>query len=110
MNAIATAIVPICLLLVLGYIARRTQFLPDSFWQPAEKATYYVLFPLLLINELAHAEFVRVHKSFVINLEHIKEYVRGEGGTVILSNGHQVEVSRRKKEVFMNRMKEFYKY
>ena len=49
MNAIATAIVPICLLLILGYIARRTQFLPDSFWQPAEKATYYVLFPLLLI-------------------------------------------------------------
>lgn len=54
--------------------------------------------------------FVRVHKSFVINLEHVKEYVRGEGGTVILSNNHEVEVSRRKKEVFINRMKEFYKY
>ena len=59
---------------------------------------------------LEDSGFVRVHKSFVINHEHIKEYVRGEGGTVILSNGHEVEVSRRKKEVFINRMKEFYKY
>lgn len=54
--------------------------------------------------------FVRIHKSFVVNLEHVKEYIRGEGGTVILSNGHEIEVSRRKKEIFMQRMKEFYKY
>jgi two-component system LytT family response regulator len=54
--------------------------------------------------------FVRIHKSFVVNLEHVKEYIRGEGGTVILSNGHDIEVSRRKKEIFMQRMKEFYKY
>ena len=66
MNAIATAIVPICLLLVLGYIARRTQFLPDSFWQPAERATYYVLFPLLLINELAYAQFILADASIII--------------------------------------------
>ncbi len=59
---------------------------------------------------LEDSGFVRIHKSFVINLEHVKEYVRGEGGTVILSNGHEAEVSRRKKEVFINKMKEFYKY
>ncbi len=54
--------------------------------------------------------FARIHKSFVINLEHVKEYIRGEGGTVILSNGHEVEVSRRKKESFLAKMREFYKY
>jgi two-component system, LytTR family, response regulator len=54
--------------------------------------------------------FVRIHKSFVINLEHVKEYVRGEGGIVVLSNGMDLEVSRRKKELFLGRMKEFYKY
>lgn len=59
---------------------------------------------------LEDSGFVRVHKSFVVNLEHIKEYIRGEGGTVIMSNGHDVEVSRRKKEFFMERMKEFYKF
>lgn len=54
--------------------------------------------------------FVRIHKSFVINLEHVKEYMKGEGGTVILSDGMDLEVSRRKKEVFIMRMKEFYKF
>jgi two-component system LytT family response regulator len=40
----------------------------------------------------------------------VKEYLKGEGGSVILSNGKEVEVARRKKDVFLNRMKEFYKF
>ncbi|MCF3110836.1 LytTR family DNA-binding domain-containing protein [Niabella sp. CC-SYL272] len=59
---------------------------------------------------LEDSSFVRVHKSFLVNLEHIKEYIRGEGGSVLMSNGHEVEVSRRKKEVFIKRMREYYKY
>lgn len=59
---------------------------------------------------LADAGFVRIHKSFLINLLHVKEYLRGEGGAVILSSGEEVEVSRRKKDGFLNRMKEYYKY
>jgi two-component system LytT family response regulator len=54
--------------------------------------------------------FVRIHKSCIINLRHVKEYLRGDGGTVILSNGHEVEVARRKKDVFLTRMKEYYKF
>ncbi len=59
---------------------------------------------------LADCNFIRIHKSFMVNLEHIKEYIRGEGGSVILSNGHEIEVSRRKKDLLMTRMKEFYKF
>jgi two-component system LytT family response regulator len=59
---------------------------------------------------LEDSNFVRIHKSILVNMEHVKEYVRGEGGTVITSSGKRLEVSRRKKEVFMNRMKEFYKF
>ena len=59
---------------------------------------------------LADCNFIRIHKSCVVNLEHVKEYIRGEGGTVVLSNGQRLEVSRRKKEAFIDRMKEFYKY
>jgi len=59
---------------------------------------------------LADAGFVRIHKSYLVNLRHVKEYVRGEGGSVILSNSKEVEVSRRKKDSFINRMKEYYKY
>jgi two-component system LytT family response regulator len=59
---------------------------------------------------LTDTSFIRLHKSFLVNLEHIKEYVRGEGGSVILSNGDEVEVSRRKKDLLMTRMKEYYKF
>ncbi len=59
---------------------------------------------------LSDCNFVRVHKSFLVNLEHIKEYLRGEGGSIILSNGNEVEVSRRKKDLLMNKMKTFYKF
>ena len=54
--------------------------------------------------------FARVHKSFLVNLEHVKEYIRGEGGSVLLSNGQEVEVSRRKKDFLITKMKEFYKF
>jgi two-component system LytT family response regulator len=59
---------------------------------------------------LSDTIFLRVHKSFLINLMHVKEYTRGEGGTVIMSNGMEIEVSRRRKEQFLGKVKEFFKY
>jgi two-component system LytT family response regulator len=59
---------------------------------------------------LEDSNFVRVHKSYVVNLDHVKEYLRGEGGSVILTGGQEVEVSRRKKELLMRRMKEHFKF
>jgi two-component system LytT family response regulator len=59
---------------------------------------------------LADAGFVRIHKSCIVNLLHVKEYLKGDGGTVKLSNGHEVEVARRKKDIFISKMKQFYKY
>lgn len=59
---------------------------------------------------LDDAGFIRLHKSYLVNLLHVKEYIRGEGGIVILSNKKEIQVSRRKKDLFMNRMKSFYKY
>ncbi|MEZ4808498.1 MAG: LytTR family DNA-binding domain-containing protein [Flavobacteriales bacterium] len=46
--------------------------------------------------------FVRVHHSFLINVKHIKKYIRGEGGEVIMSDGTNVAVSRRKKQELMD--------
>ncbi|SRR5258706_2841023 len=59
---------------------------------------------------LEDCNFLRVHKSYVINLDHVKNYIRGEGGTVVLSGGKEVEVSRRKKEWLMQRMKEYFRF
>jgi two-component system LytT family response regulator len=59
---------------------------------------------------LADTIFLRIHKSFLINLLHVKEYVRGEGGTVVMSNGMEIEISRRKKDLFLTKVKEYFKY
>lgn len=59
---------------------------------------------------LADSGFVRVHNSYIVNLLHIKRYIKGEGGTLILSNDRQIAVSRRRKEHIINSMKEIYKF
>lgn len=59
---------------------------------------------------LEDANFFRIHKSSLINMKHIKEYQKGEGGVVIMSDDKALDVSRRKKEHFMARMKEVFKY
>ncbi len=59
---------------------------------------------------LEDAGFVRIHKSILVNLLHVKEYLRGEGGSVILSDGKEVEVARRKKDLLISKMKEYYKF
>lgn len=42
-------------------------------------------------------EFFRVHNSYLINLNHVKEYLKGLGGELIMSNGSTVTISRNKK-------------
>lgn len=49
--------------------------------------------------------FFRVHKSYVINLTKIVKYIRGEGGTVVMEDGTEIDVSRRRKEEFLGRLK-----
>jgi two-component system, LytTR family, response regulator len=48
--------------------------------------------------------FLRVHSSTLINLRHVEKYIRGDGGFVIMKDGSQVEVSRRKKHELVERL------
>ncbi len=45
--------------------------------------------------------FFRVHNSHMINLSYMVEYVKGEGGTIRMADGAEVDVSRRRKEAFL---------
>ena len=51
--------------------------------------------------------FFRIHKSYLINLKHLRKYLRGEGGQVVMSNGATLDVSRRKKEELMELVSQF---
>ncbi|MBM3434670.1 MAG: response regulator transcription factor [Bacteroidetes bacterium] len=45
--------------------------------------------------------FFRIHKSHLINLGFLARYKKGEGGFVIMEDGAELEVSRRRKEEFL---------
>lgn len=49
------ALIPIFLLIVVGFAMKRRGFVPDAFWAPAEKTTYYITFPALLVASTARA-------------------------------------------------------
>ncbi|MBK8555257.1 MAG: response regulator transcription factor [Lewinellaceae bacterium] len=48
-------------------------------------------------DSLTRFNFVRVHKKHIVNMNYMKTYVKGEGGYLVLENGENIEVSRRKK-------------
>jgi len=50
---------------------------------------------------LTEHNYYRVHHSSIINLSEVKKYVHSEGGHVIMSNGDQIDISKRKKEDFL---------
>jgi two-component system LytT family response regulator len=52
-------------------------------------------------NLLSDSGFCRVHHSFLINMSHVRKYVKGEGGYVVMTDDHYVDVSRRKKDEFL---------
>ncbi|PKG37398.1 AEC family transporter [Psychromonas sp. Urea-02u-13] len=52
------ALIPIMALIILGFILKRTQFLPEETWPGMEKLTYFVLFPALLIRTLGEQSLI----------------------------------------------------
>lgn len=67
---------------------------------------------LLLTSTLKEVEemlppgiFCRIHNSYLVNLNHIKRYYKGKGGYVEMSNGKTIEVSFRRREEFLSRLK-----
>jgi len=50
---------------------------------------------------LSESGFMRVHKSHLVNLDHVSKYKRGKGGQLTMSNGSVIDVSPNKKEELM---------
>jgi two-component system, LytTR family, response regulator len=108
----------LCLPTLKGFIVLK---LDDIIYCEAERSytifhlegnkTVTVSKPLLEYDQiLKDTAFLRIHKSFLVNLHHVKEYQRGEGGLVIMSDNAEIEVSRRKKDQFLMKIKEVFRY
>jgi two-component system LytT family response regulator len=64
---------------------------------------------LLISKTLREAEetlpthlFFRIHNSYMVNMQYVQKYLRGEGGEVVMRNGLQLPVSRNRKQEFLN--------
>lgn len=53
---------------------------------------------------LTDRNFFRTHNSHLINLEHVKKYIRQDGGAIELIDGSQVPISRGKRDLFILQM------
>jgi two-component system LytT family response regulator len=51
-------------------------------------------------------QFFRIHSAHLINLQSVKSYHRGKGGYVIMNDNTSLEVSSRRKDLFLQKMAE----
>lgn len=65
---------------------------------------------LVICRTLKHFEtlledydFIRVHKSHLINFQYIKQYKKGKGGQVIMIDGASVDISPNRKQEFLTK-------
>src|SRR5216683_7392459 len=72
MTIVIAALLPVFLLIVLGFILKRSLMRLETQWHGLERLTYYVLFPMLLIQTLVKADLTKVP-------------VAGVGGALLLA-------------------------
>ncbi|MGT2500877.1 AEC family transporter [Bradyrhizobium guangxiense] len=72
MPVVVAALLPVFILIVLGVVLKRSLMRLDTQWHGLERLTYFVLFPMLLIQTLVKADLTKVP-------------VAGVGGALLLS-------------------------
>jgi len=58
-------------------------------------------------ESLEQHSFIRVHRSYLVNLNEIEKYIKGEGGYLVMSDGTSIDVARNKKEVLLRKLLPF---
>ena len=53
-------------------------------------------------SQLSSQIFFRIHHSTIINLNHVKEFQRFDGGHVVMDNNIKLEVSQRRRKEFLD--------
>lgn len=56
-------------------------------------------------DALDGSNFARIHKSYLVNVNEVVKYVKGKGGSVVLSNGKEIMVSASKKSDLLSYFK-----
>jgi two-component system LytT family response regulator len=91
--------------------------IPDIVFLEADDCYTYVYLKankkFVICKTLSHFEdllegqpdFFRAHKSYIINLQFIQQYIRGDGGEIIMTDGKHIALSRNRKNDFLQLFK-----
>lgn len=60
-----------------------------------------------LEEQLEGQGFCRIHHSYLVNLHHLHEYIRNDGGYVVMSNQKAISISRRRKDQFLEALEKW---
>ena len=60
-----------------------------------------------LAEILEGQDFFRVHNSHLVNMHHIRQFVRGDGGYIVMDDNATVSVARNRKEEFLELFSKF---
>jgi two-component system, LytTR family, response regulator len=82
--------------------------------EAAESYTFFFLTggrKFLVTAGLKHYEdilpsdtFIRVHHSHLVNINHVVRYLKQDGGYAVMSDDSRIEISRRKRDFFLERL------
>jgi two-component system, LytTR family, response regulator len=61
-----------------------------------------------LEGQLKAFPFVRIHRSHSIHLRHLRQYIRGKGGAVVLGDGVSLAVSAGQKDELLYHIQEYF--
>lgn len=53
---------------------------------------------------LDHYAFTRVHRFFLVNLNEVEKYIKGEGGYLLMSDGTTIDVARNRKDALLKKL------
>lgn len=65
MLTILTALIPIFVLILMGFILHRRNLLAPEFWVPCERLNYFYLFPALMFSQIMNANLGGISLSLV---------------------------------------------
>ena len=58
-------------------------------------------------DTLSGEDFFRIHNSFLINVNHIKKFVRNDGGYIVMADDATITISRSRRQAFMDMFPKF---
>ncbi|AZQ64046.1 AEC family transporter [Flammeovirga pectinis] len=65
MIKVFNSVLPIIILLVIGYLCRQKFIKDKSFWSNINKLIYYIMFPTLMVYSISKSNFSEIDLSFI---------------------------------------------